>query len=307
MQSLSRNANSRHASPRSAGQRRDPAPSYWAYKMQRLWLTPLYRVLFRVGLPILAISLVAALIFMDEARRTAISNSFTQLKEQFQARPEFRVNLLAVEGASPDLADAVRARLAVKLPVSSFDLELDTLRLRAEEMDAVASAELAVRAGGVLQVTIVERDPVLVWRTAEGLTLLDATGHRVAGLAARGDRPDLPLVAGEGADGAAAEALALLDAAGPLTARLRGLVRVGERRWDMLLDRDQRILLPADRPVQALERLLAMNQSEDLLARDLAALDLRNEKRPVLRLADHALNEARRARGLIPEPTESDL
>ena len=87
-------------------------------------------------------------------------------------------------------------------------------------------------------------------------------------------------------------------------------VRVGERRWDMVLDRDQRLLLPSDRPVQALERLLALDQAEDLLARDLVAIDLRDEKRPVLRLGEDALMAARRARGLIPDEkkkTESDL
>ena len=47
-----------------------------------------------------------------------------------------------------------------------------------------------------------------------------------------------------------------------------------------------------------------------LLARDVVAIDLRHEKRPVLRLGADALLEARRARGLIPEDdkkTESDL
>lgn len=292
-----------------APRRHDPAPSYWDYKMQRLMLTPLFRILFRVGLPVLAIAAVAGLVLASESRRTAIAGTIAHLAEQFQARPEFRVSLLSVEGASPDLADAVRARLGVKLPASSFDLDLDVLRERAEAMDAVASAELAVRSGGVLQVTIVEREPALIWRAEQGLTLLDATGHRVAGLEARADRPDLPVVAGAGADKAAAEALALVEAAGPLMNRLRGLVRVGERRWDMVLDRNQRLLLPAERPVQALERLLALDQAENLLARDLVAIDLRNEKRPILRLGEDALLEARRARGLLPEEekTESDL
>lgn len=294
----------------AAPRRHDPAPSYWDYKMQRLWLTPLFRVLFRVGVPTLALAAILGLVLMSADRRAAVAEGFAHLKEQFQARPEFRVSLLAVEGASPDLADAVRARMAVKLPVSSFDLDLDALRQKAESLNAVARAELAVRSGGVLQVTIEEREPALIWRTDEGLTLLDATGHRVAGLAQRADRPDLPVIAGEGADRAAAEALALVDAAGPMMARLRGLVRVGERRWDMVLDRDQRLLLPSDRPVQALERLLALDQAEDLLARDLVAIDLRHEKRPVLRLGEDALLAARRARGLIPDDvkkTESEL
>ncbi len=290
--------------------RRDPAPSRWAYRMQRLWLTPMFRVLCRVGLPGVVLASVTGLVLMDQGRRDAITGVFSHLTEQFQARPEFRVNLMSVEGASPELADAVRARLGVKLPMSSFDLDLLALRAKAEAMDAVAAAELRVRSGGVLQVTITEREPMLVWRKDDArIEMLDAQGHRVAALAERADRPDLPLIAGEGADAAAAEALALIDAAGPLLPRMRGLVRMGERRWDMVLDRDQRILLPAESPVQALEALLALNTADDLLARDLTAIDLRDPARLVLRLSPHALIEARRARGIIDKTakTESDL
>lgn len=282
--------------------RRDPAPSRWDYKMQRLWLTPLFRVAFRVGLPAFAVALVAGLVLMDQGRRDAIAGGFAHLREQFQSRPEFRVGLMSIEGASPDLADAVRARLGVKLPASSFDLDLTALRAKAQEMDAVASAELSLRSGGVLQVVIKEREPMLIWRVAEDrLEMLDATGHRVAALAGRADRPDLPLIAGEGADQSAAEALALIDAAGPLLPRMRGLVRVGERRWDMVLDRDQRILLPQDKPVEALEALLALNTADDLLTRDITTIDLRVAARPAIRLAPNALTEARRARGLIDD------
>lgn len=300
MQSLGR------APHRPQAIRRDPAPSRWQYRMQRLWLTPLFRVLFRVGLPVATVAVVAGLVLYDDARRAALVQTYDGLREQFQDRPEFRVSYLSIEGASRDLADAVRAKLAVKLPESSFDLDLDALRQKAEGLDAVAKAELRVRSGGVLQIVLTERAPVLVWRTETGLELLDATGHRVAGLAARGDRADLPLVAGEGADTHAAEALDLLAAAGPISPRIRGLVRMGDRRWDIVLDREQRILLPADGAVAALERLLALDAAENLLARDLAAVDLRNEQRPVLRLAPFALAEARRALGII-ETTESDL
>ncbi len=297
MQSLGR-----HAPP----VRRDPAPSRWAYRMQRLWLTPFFRVLFRVGLPVAVIGAVGTLVFYDAHRRDAMMQSLAELRSQFEARPEFRVSYLSIDGASPDLADAVRSKLKLKLPQSSFDLDLDALRVAAQDLDAVASAELRVRSGGVLQVLLTEREPALVWRLGDRLELMDASGHRVAGLASRSDRADLPLVLGIGANTAATEALALLDAAGPLMPRLRGLVRMGERRWDIVLDRDQRILLPATNPIAALERLLALDAAEDLLARDIFSIDLRSEQRPALRLAPFALNEARRAAGLIPI-AENDL
>ncbi len=289
---------------RAPGVRRDPAPSRWAYRMQRLWLTPLFRVLFRVGIPAFVLAMVVGLTLASEARRDAIEGGLTEIRTQFQNRPEFMVGLVSVEGASADLADAVRARLDLTLPLSSFDIDLDAARERIGALDAVAGAELMVRSGGVLQVTITERVPVVLWRSEGALEMLDASGHRVASLSARTDRPDLPLIAGEGADAATPEAMALLSAAGPIQARLRGLVRAGDRRWDLVLDRNQRILLPATNPVPALERLMALDQANDLLGRDVLAVDLRTDHRPVLRLAPTALNQMRQAQGIDTSGSE---
>ena len=49
-----------------------------------------------------------------------------------------------------------------------------------------------------------------------------------------------------------------------------------------------------------------LDQTEMLLDRDLAAIDLRNQDRPVLRMAPFALNELRRAQGLAVT-AENDL
>ncbi|MBE2277437.1 MAG: cell division protein FtsQ/DivIB, partial [Rhodobacteraceae bacterium] len=278
--------------------RRDPAPTIWAYRMQRVMLTPYLRALLRVGLPSLAVLAAAAIYLSDEARRDGMARIFTDLREKFEQRPEFMVTLASVEGCSIELAEAVRDKLALRLPQSSFDLDLEAARLRIEGLDAVKSADLRVRSGGILEVIVTEREPVAIWRTDDGLTLVDDTGHRVASLLARSDRPDLPLIAGLGADAATPEALEVLAAAGPLIPRLRGLVRVGNRRWDLVLDRGQTILLPDVGPVRALERLIALDQAEDILNRDLLAVDLRVSQRPTLRLSADALTELRRAQGL---------
>ena len=285
--------------------RRDPAPSKWDYRLQRLMLTPYVRSFVMKGIPTLVILGSAALWLSHEPNRQAVIGQLTHLREEFEARPEFRVSLARVEGASDDLAEAVRAKLALPLPMSSFDIDLDAARGRIEALDAVKKADLRVRSGGVLQVVITERVPVAVWRTEDGLTLVDETGHRVAGLLSRADRADLPLIAGEGADAATPEALELIAAAGPLTPRIRGLVRMGERRWDIVLDRDQRILLPEQNPVQALERLLALDHAQDLMNRDILTVDLRSDHRPTLRLTPNALAEIRRAQGL--ETVENEL
>lgn len=278
--------------------RRDPAPSRWAYRMQRLWLTPLFRIGFRVGVPAFLLAATVGLVLSDAGRRAAIADGIAGVRERFENRPEFIVGLVSVEGASDELADAVRQRLDLTLPLSSFAIDLVAARDRIQELDAVAQADLMVRSGGVLEVKITERVPVVLWRTENAIEMLDNAGHRVASLAARTDRPDLPLVAGEGADAATPEAMALIAAAQPIMPRVRGLVRVGDRRWDLILDRNQRILLPAQNPIAAVERLIALDKAHDLLGRDVLAVDLRTNHRPVLRLAPNALNQRRRAQGI---------
>ena len=280
--------------------KRDPAPSKWSYRTQRMLLTPHVRLFLRAGLPTLVLLGAAALWLGDDTRRAALVTELATLRAEFEARPEFRVSLARVEGASQALAEAVRARLELPLPISSFDIDLAAVRARIEALDAVLSADLRVRSGGVLEIQITERKPVAIWRTDTGLTLVDVKGHRVAGLLSRADQPDLPLIAGEGADLAMAEAVAVVAAAEPFSARIRGLVRIGERRWDLVLDRNQRVLLPDQNPVQALERLLALDHVLDVMNRDILTVDLRSDHRPTLRLTPNALADLRRAQGSDP-------
>lgn len=277
---------------------RDPAPSIWSYRVQRLWLTPLFHKLLRVGLPSFVVVFGTGLFFADDTRREAIRDGVQEIRREIEDRPEFRVNVMGVEGASDAVIEDIRGALALDLPMSSFDLDLAALRARVEALPAVASADLRIQSGGYLAVRVTERVPVLIWQTREGMVLLDAEGHFVAGL---DDRPldvSLPAVAGDGADRVVGEALALHAAAASLGDQLRGLVRLGERRWDVVLTDGRRILLPADRPLQALDRALALDDVSDILARDVLRIDLRNPDRLTVQLTEPALEELRRLRAL---------
>ena len=268
--------------------RRDPAPSKTSYRFQRLWLTPVFRSILRTGVP--AFTILAAVVWYlsDDARVDALREHAADLRASVEQRPEFMVNLMRIENVSEEVAEDIREITAVDFPVSSFDLDLALMRANIEELDAVAQASLVVRAGGILDVEVVERVPAIVWRGREALELLDVTGHRVTPIEARGDRQDLQLIAGDGADVVVPEALELLAAAQPISNRIRGLLRVGERRWDLVLDRNQRIMLPEADAVTALERGLALNTINELLSRDLAIVDLRDARRPTLRLGVEA-------------------
>lgn len=277
--------------------RRDPAPSRLAYRLHRLWLTPLYRRAVRVGLPAFLICMVVGIWLSDPDRRASLTARVDGMVEQVQNRDEFLIRALRIDGASEGVDKAIRAMLPGALPLSSFDISLDDLRARVLKLDAVKTVEMRFLPDGVLHATVSERQPAMLWRHARGIEVLDETGHRVTSVAARDMRRDLPLIAGEGADKAAAEAMALIDAAGPILPRLRGLERVGERRWDVALDRGQRIMLPADGAVQALDRVVAMDSASRAMARDVSVIDMRDPDRTVLRIGLEARNAIHRARG----------
>ena len=280
------------------GGKSDPAPSRWAYRLERLMLTPLFRLFLRVILPFLIVFSVAAVWLSDEARRDQLTGWVHEARVSIETRPEFMVNVMAIDGASVGIAEDIREIMPIDFPISSFDLDLAHIQEQVAGLPAVASATVRIRPGGIMQITIAERDPVMVWRSREGLFLVDREGFVVAPAELRSDHPNLPLMAGVGAELRVAEARALFAAAQPLEPQLRGLVRVGERRWDMVLKDGQRILLPEDGAVQALERVIALNQAQDLLSRDLTVIDMRLSERPTLRIAERSVEEWWRIRRL---------
>ncbi|EYD71233.1 cell division protein FtsQ/DivIB [Limimaricola hongkongensis] len=276
------------------GMRRDPAPTRWGYRYQRLMLTPAFRIGMRFGLPVLGVALVGGIWFGQADNRAAFAAQLDRIKATIQQRPEFMVGAVEIDGAEPALAAAIKSFLPETMPISSFDLDLPEIRTRIRELTAVADATVRVQPGGTLEIAVTQRVPVAVWRYVDGLRLVDAKGVMTGMIGQRSDRADLPLIAGDGAREKIDEALALFAAAAPVADRVRGLVRMGERRWDLVLDRDQRILLPAANPVPALERVMALDGAEDMLARDIAAVDIRNEDRPTIRLTEQALVRLRR-------------
>lgn len=276
--------------------RRDPAPSRWAFRMQRWMLTPAVRVGLRFGLPLVVVAAAGLAYLVDQDRRDGLIQTVAALRTSIENRPEFMVSRLVIAGGGSAVSEDIRDVVPIDFPISSFDLDLEHIREIIVGLDPVKEASVRVRPGGILQVDVTERVPAVVWRSRQGVSTLDATGAHVGLLTRRSERADLPLIAGDGADAHVEEALRLISAAAPLDARLRGLVRMGERRWDVVLDRNQRILLPSEYPVRALEYVIALSEAQDLLERDVAAVDMRIAERPTVRMTEAALEEMWRIR-----------
>lgn len=278
----------------AAPTRRDPAPSRLRYRLTRVWLRPGVRRGVNFGLPLLAGVLASWTVMAQFDVRAELVAWTTNLHDRIVDRPQFTITGITVPGVSRDLAEQIRVAAFVRLPASSLELDVNAVRERIEALDAVQRARVRALPSGILEIQAVERVPVAVWRAPDGIELVDENGVRVAEVDSRMRRPDLPLVAGEGASAHVPEALALLAVAEPVGARVRGLVRMGDRRWDLVLDRDQVVKLPEDDPLAALRRVMALEASGEVLKRDVAVVDMRDPGRPMLRLTERAIAELQR-------------
>jgi cell division protein FtsQ len=257
-------------------------------------LTPGFRATVRIGVPLVLIFTIVGSWYSKPSNRAELSATIAQTRQTFQERPQFMVQGLTITGADEGTMESVVDLVPSDYPVSSFDLDLEGMRAAIEALEPVKSASVRVGQGGTLQVQLNPRVPVALWRDGAILHLIDGDGVPSGTVLSRADRLELPLIAGDGAEQKIEEALALYVGAGPLRERVRGLVRMGERRWDIVLDRDQRILLPGDGAVAALDRVIALNDAQDMLSRDVAVVDMRKAERPTLRMNEEAAAALRR-------------
>jgi cell division protein FtsQ len=266
-----------------------PDPSPLRYRLNRMWRRRWVRRAVTVQLPALALAAFATILASDPRVHQALAGEWSALREALTARPEFAIRRIDVEGASPPVEAEVRAALTDALGASALNVDAAAVRRRIESLGWVESARVSLDAPEALRVSVVERVAAAVWRREGEPWLIDARGAVIEPAFSRADRPDLPLVAGEGAEKAVAEALAIVGVAGGLGPRIRGLVRIGERRWNVALDGGVTLMLPAEAPVVAMAEAARLQARDALFDRDLSVVDLRIPGRPTLRLTESGM------------------
>lgn len=271
--------------PRAGG----PGVSKLRYRVARAWAKPRVRSGVTVYLPLALLGLVGWRLAADDEIRLGVERQVTDFADQLAARPEFALNTVTVTGASERLRNRIEEVLAFEPGTSSLRTSPEEVRAAVESLGAVRSADVRFDPAGTLEIGVVERMPAALWRDGEGtLKFVDRDGVVFGRPGARVDQPGLPLILGNGATGHVAEALALFASVPGLQPRIRALVRVGERRWDVALDHDTTIMLPGEDPAIALDAAMKLHADKGVLDADLAVIDMRLSHRPTLRFAPGA-------------------
>ena len=262
----------------------DPAPSIISYRLMRLMLIPRLRLILTLGIPSLVIICGTLVLLLNINLHENIEALKKDLKHALVERPEFMIKVASVDGASDELAHEIREIMPLDFPVSYFDLDIKYLHKVLNDIPAVASAAIKVTVSGVLQINISERIPAFIWRKDDVISVIDEKGEFIRLATSRLDYPELPLVIGEAANLSIADISSLMEDNQYFLDQVRAFIRVGERRWDLVLDNNLRIMLPQTEFLAAFDRLMLMSQSGSLFSNQLSSIDMRLVERPTVRV-----------------------
>ena len=267
--------------------KRDPAPSRLGYKFSRWMLSPFIKKSVFFGMPLIILLLPVFIFLKDQNNKNLLEEIVLDFYRKVIERPEFMLSALSIQGSSDSLNAEIREILGLNFPISSFDLDLADLRNRVLSLPPVETAEVRLEGGSILHVKVKEKVPALLLKDDNGIHVLNKNGDYIRPLLSTEYGSKLPVITGEGAQKAAAEAFILFSALYDKLDEVRGLVLVGGRRWNIVLKSGQVIMLPEKKSEQAVQKILILDKAEKILSRDIAVFDFRLPYRITLRFPEN--------------------
>ncbi|ACS51599.1 cell division protein FtsQ/DivIB [Bartonella grahamii] len=178
--------------------------------------------------------------------------------------------------------------LKLDVAPSIFTFDVERARSLLEKQAWVQSANVQKIYPNRMRISIVEREPYAIWQHDSIVDIVDNTGRVIVPFKGEIVR-DLPLVVGQGAQNAAKVFIQALSVYPEVYDRIRAFVRVGDRRWDLVLDNGMRVMLPENGALERLSSLVSSGTMQDLLSRDILSVDLRLADRITVSLSDETL------------------
>jgi len=166
-------------------------------------------------------------------------------------------------------------------------LNADAARQKISNLPWVQNVEVRKVYPRTVVVKLKERKAYAIWQHGSELSLIQKDGSVIAPL--RDNKfAKLPLFVGRDAETAAASIDDQFAKWPDVRSHVKAFVRVAGRRWDLYLDNGVIIKLPEDNVDGALARLTKLDKDENLLQRDIAAVDLRLDDRTAIELTSDA-------------------
>lgn len=285
--SIRRGSAPRPAAPRARA--RKPATPIAARALARLPIAP-HRLQRGVTIAIV-VAVIAAGIAL--AQVTGLADAAHEQVNRLASRAGFEVKRVEITGI--DRMDELKVYdiVLAQQDRAMTDVDLGAVRESLLDHGWIAEARVARRLPDTLVIDIVERRPAAVWARGGRLSLVDASGV-VLETIPESERPELPIIAGEGANRRLVELERLLAEAPALKPQVARAEWVGDRRWNIGFKGGETLLLPEGRgeAADALINFARLDGVNRLLGRGIRRFDFRDPSRAYLTMPPAAPKDA---------------
>lgn len=197
------------------------------------------------------------------------------------------VQEVVVEGRQRAPAADIEKAVAVEIGDPMLTLDLVAIKQRLEEINWVGSAEVYRTLPGTIRICINERVPVALLQEKGKLSLIDKTGKRIE-KAAIDEYSYLPVVSGEGSSEHSYRLVTMLATTPDILGKISSAVRVGNRRWNVKFYNGIEVMLPEKNEDVAWADFSKLQKYHAILDKAVLRVDLRQEGRAYVRMADGA-------------------
>lgn len=208
------------------------------------------------------------------------------------AQAGFRVENVLVEGRIHTDPEIIRALMNVQKGDPILTVRPGEAKELIERIRWVKEAHVERRLPGTIYIGLLERKPLALWHHEKKLRLIDTEGAVITDQNLGGFK-ELIMLTGPDAPDHAADLFAFLDAEPQIKERVEAAKRVGARRWDLVTTQGIAVRLPEDDIGHALSRLKALQNSDNLLDKELTVIDLRVPDRVIVRTKPGGVEEYR--------------
>ncbi|ESX28120.1 cell division protein FtsQ/DivIB [Mesorhizobium sp. LSJC264A00] len=244
--------------------------------------------------------LSASLIASSSLYGAILGGHADDIVQSITARTGFAVDQIKVVGNRQTSEIDILDRLELDGWTSLIGFDAEAARERIDTLPWVEVAAVRKVYPHTLEVRVEEREPFALWQQGAELSVIERSGAVIAPFSG-GKQALLPLIIGTGAPAKAPDFVAKINKFPELAARVKGYIRIGERRWDLKLENGITIKLPEDGEDQAIADLVRMDHDNGLLTRDIAAVDMRISDRLVVQLTPEAATQRRAALNEKPQ------
>ena len=194
------------------------------------------------------------------------------------------IRKIKVKGAKKLSKNSILEMIQLQKGSPIYNFDSTKIRKKIESMDWVEKAEITRFLNGTINITILEKSPIALWKKDNDLFLIDVKGQII-----EKNDPNNPsnllLILGDGAPEHINNLLSILKKFPNIHKNIHYVQRISNRRWDLGLKNGSTILLPKKNYALALEKLSKLETKEIILSKKVS-IDMRIPKKIIFKTLD---------------------